>query len=101
MKAIQADIHVHTAKCDQAADMLIGNRGPICADPDLQSSFDGARTYVHQALVRERLTSALSPVLAPEARVVVESDSRAPLALDLALTFERRYGDTLIRIYAA
>ena len=48
---------------------------------------------------RERLSAALSPVLAPQARVIVESDSRAPLALDLALAFERRYGDTLIRIY--
>jgi 16S rRNA (guanine966-N2)-methyltransferase len=57
--------------------------------------------YSRASGLRERLTSALSPVLAPEARVVVESDSRAPLALDLALTFERRYGDTLIRIYAA
>lgn len=49
--------------------------------------------------LRERLSAALEPVLAPQARVVVESASRAPLALDLALVFERRYGDTLIRIY--
>jgi 16S rRNA (guanine(966)-N(2))-methyltransferase RsmD len=49
--------------------------------------------------LRERLSAALPPVLAPQARVVVESDSRAPLALDLSLVFERRYGDTLIRIY--
>ena len=48
---------------------------------------------------RERLSAALSPVLAPQARVIAESDSRMPLALDLALHFERRYGDTLIRIY--
>jgi 16S rRNA (guanine966-N2)-methyltransferase len=48
---------------------------------------------------RERLSAALSPVLAPRARVIVESDSRAPLALDMTLGFERRYGDTLIRIY--
>lgn len=47
----------------------------------------------------QRLSAALIPVLAPHARVTVESDSRAPLALDLALVFERRYGDTLIRIY--
>jgi hypothetical protein len=38
-------------------------------------------------------------VLAPGARVVAESDRRAPLAIDLPLTFERRYGDTLIRIH--
>ena len=45
------------------------------------------------------LGAALLPVLAPGARVVAESDRRAPLALDLALLDERRYGDTLIRIY--
>jgi hypothetical protein len=38
-------------------------------------------------------------VLAPAARVVTESDRRAPLALDLPLTDERRYGDTLIRFH--
>ena len=42
---------------------------------------------------------SLEPVLAPGARVVVESDRRAPLDLDLPLTDERRYGDTLIRIH--
>jgi len=31
--------------------------------------------------------------------VVAESDKRAPLTLTLPLTDERRYGDTLIRIY--
>jgi hypothetical protein len=30
---------------------------------------------------------------------VTESDRRAPLALELPLTDERRYGDTLIRIH--
>jgi hypothetical protein len=45
------------------------------------------------------LSAALPQILAPQARVIVESDGRAPLALDLALRFERRYGDTLIRIY--
>jgi 16S rRNA (guanine966-N2)-methyltransferase len=48
---------------------------------------------------RGRLSAALSPVLAPQARVIVESDSKTPLTLDLSLIFERRYGDTLIRIY--
>src|SRR5204862_2493165 len=41
----------------------------------------------------------LAPVLAARARVVGESDRRAPLEMDLPLTDERRYGDTLIRIY--
>jgi 16S rRNA (guanine966-N2)-methyltransferase len=51
------------------------------------------------ALGRE-LSRALPAVLAPDARVVVESDRRAPLALGLPVVRERRYGDTLIRIHA-
>jgi 16S rRNA (guanine966-N2)-methyltransferase len=42
----------------------------------------------------------LAPVLADGGRVVGESDRREPLELPLPLTDERRYGDTLIRIYA-
>lgn len=45
------------------------------------------------------LTAALPPLLAPAARVVVESDRRAPLELGLELERERRYGDTTIRIH--
>jgi 16S rRNA (guanine966-N2)-methyltransferase len=50
------------------------------------------------ALGRE-LSRALPAVLAPDARVVAESDRRAPLALELPVVRERRYGDTLIRIH--
>jgi 16S rRNA (guanine966-N2)-methyltransferase len=46
------------------------------------------------------LSAALPPLLSDQARVVVESDRRAPLDLPLPLDFERRYGDTLIRIHA-
>ena len=45
------------------------------------------------------LGEALVPLLADGARVVTESDRRAPLELPLTLTDERRYGDTLIRIH--
>jgi len=45
------------------------------------------------------LSGALAAVLAPAARVVSESDRRAPLELDLPLADQRRYGDTLIRIH--
>jgi 16S rRNA (guanine966-N2)-methyltransferase len=46
------------------------------------------------------LGEALPPLLAPQARVVTESDRRAPLDLHLLpLTDERRYGDTVIRIH--
>jgi 16S rRNA (guanine966-N2)-methyltransferase len=52
------------------------------------------------ALGRE-LSQALPAILAPNARVVAESDRRAPLELDLPVVRERRYGDTLIRIHAS
>jgi 16S rRNA (guanine966-N2)-methyltransferase len=45
------------------------------------------------------LTTALPSLLGPAARVVVESDRRAPLQLGLELDRERRYGDTTIRIH--
>jgi 16S rRNA (guanine(966)-N(2))-methyltransferase RsmD len=47
------------------------------------------------------LSTALPPVLAPGARVIAESDRRTPLSLELPLLDERRYGDTLIRIYGS
>ena len=40
-----------------------------------------------------------SGVIGTGAAVVTESDRRAPLELELPLTDERRYGDTLIRIH--
>ena len=46
-----------------------------------------------------RLSSALLPILSPDARAVSESDRRAPLELNLPLLDERKYGDTLIRIH--
>ena len=45
------------------------------------------------------LTESLAPLLAARARIVTESDRRAPLDLPLPATHERRYGDTLIRIH--
>jgi 16S rRNA (guanine966-N2)-methyltransferase len=56
--------------------------------------------YRHAPALGRELSEALPPLLADGARVVTESDRRAPLALELALTHERRYGDTLIRIHA-
>jgi 16S rRNA (guanine(966)-N(2))-methyltransferase RsmD len=56
--------------------------------------------YRHASALGRELSTALGPVLAPTARVVAESDRRAPLELGLALRDERRYGDTLIRIHA-
>jgi 16S rRNA (guanine966-N2)-methyltransferase len=55
--------------------------------------------YRHAGTLALELCAALQPVLSPDARVVAESDRRAPLELDSPLLDERRYGDTLIRIY--
>ncbi len=55
--------------------------------------------YRHASALGRELSTALGPVLAAAARVVAESDRRAPLELDLPLLDERRYGDTLIRIH--
>jgi 16S rRNA (guanine966-N2)-methyltransferase len=55
--------------------------------------------YRRASALRRELSPAVAPVLAPGARVVAESDRRAPLELDLELLDERRYGDTLIRIH--
>lgn len=46
------------------------------------------------------LTEALEPLLSAGARVVAESDHRAPLELGLPITHERRYAATLIRIHS-
>ena len=45
------------------------------------------------------LSEGVAAVLAAGARVVTESDRRDPLELELPLTDERRYGDTVIRIH--
>jgi 16S rRNA (guanine966-N2)-methyltransferase len=47
----------------------------------------------------ERLTQLLPVVLSQDARIVTESDKRAPLDLGFPLEFERDYGDTRIRIH--
>lgn len=55
--------------------------------------------YRRAAELGRELSEGLIAVLAPGARVVTESDRRAPLELDLPLADERRYGDTVIRIH--
>jgi 16S rRNA (guanine966-N2)-methyltransferase len=57
--------------------------------------------YRHASALGPELSAAVGAVLAPGARVVAESDRRAPLELDLTLLDERRYGDTLIRIHGS
>ncbi len=45
------------------------------------------------------LSAILPSLLAPAARIVVESDRRAPLELELEVTRQLRYGDTSITIH--
>jgi 16S rRNA G966 N2-methylase RsmD len=74
----------------------------------LQSARAGKETYdlifidppYRQAREWEPELSAMLPaLLGPDARVVVESDRRAPLELALEVERERRYGDTSITIH--
>ena len=46
-----------------------------------------------------RLWAVLPSLLRPAARIVVESDRRAPLELQADVERERRFGDTSIRIH--
>ena len=55
--------------------------------------------YHQPSVLGRELSASVPPVLGVGARVVVESDRRAPLNLELPLLVDRRYGDTLIRIY--
>ena len=57
--------------------------------------------YRHAERLAPGLSEAIEGLVAPGGSVVCESDRRAPLPLDLPLTDERRYGDTLIRIHGA
>jgi 16S rRNA (guanine966-N2)-methyltransferase len=57
--------------------------------------------YRSAATLGRELSEALDGLLAPGARIVSESDRRAPLELSFPLHHERRYGDTLIRIHTA
>jgi 16S rRNA (guanine966-N2)-methyltransferase len=57
--------------------------------------------YRHASALGAGLAAALAPVLAPDARVVCESERHQPLELELPLLDERRYGQTLIRIHGS
>jgi len=55
--------------------------------------------YAMATDLQDALSRLLPARLRPGARVVSESDRRAPLELALPLRRERRYGDTMIRIH--
>jgi 16S rRNA (guanine966-N2)-methyltransferase len=87
---LQADVHRQTAaRFLQRAQVDARQYDLVFLDPPYRLASDLGR----------ELTAALPPVLAPDARVVAESDRRSPLELDLEPLDSRRYGDTLINIY--
>jgi 16S rRNA (guanine966-N2)-methyltransferase len=55
--------------------------------------------YKQAGAWERELPQTLEPLLAAGARVVVESDRRAPLQLPWEIVKERRYGDTSIKIH--
>lgn len=55
--------------------------------------------YRHVSELQSGLSALLPRLLGPEARVVVESDRRAPAELALKTITRRRYGDTTITIH--
>ena len=55
--------------------------------------------YARAHELGEELSAVLPSLLAPGARIVVESDRRSPLELDVEVERQRRYGDTSITIH--
>ena len=92
LEALGVDADVHRMEAHAALRAALGRREAydlVFLDPP----------YRHAAGLGRKLSETLLPVLAPAARVVTESDRRDPLALDLPLSDERCYGDTVIRIH--
>ncbi|HEX3520023.1 MAG TPA: 16S rRNA (guanine(966)-N(2))-methyltransferase RsmD [Solirubrobacteraceae bacterium] len=55
--------------------------------------------YARAQELGPELSAALPGILASGARIVLESDRRAPLELDLEVERQKRYGDTFITIH--
>ena len=90
LSAVNAEVRRRDALTELAA---AGERGEhyelILIDPP----------YASAAELAGALSKLVAPLLAPGARVAVESDRRAPLELELAVARARRYGDTSITIH--
>jgi 16S rRNA (guanine966-N2)-methyltransferase len=72
------------------------------ADPPPGTAYDLVLVdppYDSAAQLGEPLSQRLPAILTDEALIVIESDKRNPLILDLPLTDERTYGDTRIAIH--
>jgi 16S rRNA (guanine966-N2)-methyltransferase len=101
------------ARANVAALGLSGEEARVLQIPALRALRDARRRgdaydlalldppYRDAPRIGAELSESLAAVLAPGARVVTESDRRAPMELSLPVVHERRYGDTLIRIHTA
>jgi 16S rRNA (guanine966-N2)-methyltransferase len=101
LRAIQHNVRALglEARCRvERGDAVATLRGPL-ADADAYDLVFLDPPYAQASLLGPPLSQALQGLLAPQARVLSESDRRAPLALDFPMILERRYGDTLICIY--
>jgi len=81
---------------------------PVDAFAALRAARDGDETYDlvfvdppygHARELSGALATILPALLAPGARVVMESDRRAPAELPMEVAARRRYGDTTITIH--
>ena len=87
--AIGAEAAVHRRDALGWLESAEGSYDLVFADPPYSSA----------PRLGERLTQLLPAILSQNARIVTESDKRAPLDLGFPLEFERDYGDTRIRIH--
>jgi 16S rRNA (guanine966-N2)-methyltransferase len=85
------------------AELRVGDaRGALRAAREAHETYDLVFVDPPYDQAREwasELAELLPAVLGPGARVVVESDRRAPAELPLAVAQRRRYGDTTITIH--
>lgn len=102
LRAIEANLAAlrvpQTAYALRRRDALAFVRAARSARPDYDLVLLDPPYRLAPELGRE-LSPALAEMVVADGRIVCESDRRAPLGLELPLTDERRYGDTLIRIH--
>lgn len=103
LSALQANLEVldlNPPRAEVQAGEAIRALGDLAKAAELYDLVFLDPPYDSVEVLVEQLARFVAPVLAAGARVVCESDRRAPLQLPLPITFERRYGDTLITIHS-
>jgi 16S rRNA (guanine966-N2)-methyltransferase len=102
VRALTDNLHALEVKPAQAdvrrADALVALRSARAREETYDLVFiDPPYRQAHD--LGPELSMVMPSLLRPAARVVVESDRRAPLELGMQVERERRYGDTSIRIH--